>query len=646
MTTIDKRIEDISLILRDLLKVIKVVSMYPEDNPLPQSLKRSFAEKLEAIVDDHGEMSVQILERSMIHAGEKVFRATSKEENLAGLFYESGITEITFKAGLGVLEIYKLLHVVRVYLNGPDKSQDLAAMIWEAGIAGFDLKTLEDVALSEYDDSFSIHEYSSRDPLAGNQSLFGTEGSGNYESIFTRDEDSGKWESGELDISGDVDSGGDRPSQGIPVGMPASIADIYRGASPKDSGRIQYNELQETSSNQAVAELANELGSIPEGKSTPLPNSTLILNDEFKLSEEEEEMIRVMVEKDAEFEPFTSTKELLKEMLLQEIEYPGFSESVTICEKVVGEFIRLGRLAEAADVMKHIRSLETRIRKKNPRWADRLKEACVAAGARGRLENLASSLNDNSGVTPAELKKYLGNFGWEAYAGISGLVGQLKHQSHRDVVLGFLSEHGKNNVDLVARGIFDKNLDVVRNAMSILARVGDDKALKYLSRLTSHEEPEIRMQLVMLLRDCTNAETLSILRKLVTDSNPQIRRAAVNAIAIRRGPEAFEAITGVINDERFPTLEEEDQRALLNAFSVLGGEKALAYLSELITTYNHFRNRTLAILRSAAFEALTVNRSEKAERVLLRLAKSWRPDIRRQAAAAIEQYRENKYGDS
>ena len=39
-TKYHKRIKDVTLILRDLLKVIKVVSMYPEDNPLPQSLRR------------------------------------------------------------------------------------------------------------------------------------------------------------------------------------------------------------------------------------------------------------------------------------------------------------------------------------------------------------------------------------------------------------------------------------------------------------------------------------------------------------------------------------------------------------------------------------------------------------------------------
>ena len=48
------QLEDIRLILRDLLKVIKVVAMYPEDNPLPQSLKRTFSERLVDLVSDYG----------------------------------------------------------------------------------------------------------------------------------------------------------------------------------------------------------------------------------------------------------------------------------------------------------------------------------------------------------------------------------------------------------------------------------------------------------------------------------------------------------------------------------------------------------------------------------------------------------------
>ena len=133
---------------------------------------------------------------------------------------------------------------------------------------------------------------------------------------------------------------------------------------------------------------------------------------------------------------------------------------------------------------------------------------------------------------------------------------------------------------------------------------------------------------------------------MVSDSNPQIRRAAVTSIVSKRGRAAFEVVTDVINDEKFPRLEEDDQLALLRAFSVLGGDRAVSFLSELILTYNHFRNRTLTFLRSAAFEALIVNRSDKVEQLLTRLAKSWRPDIKKQALSAIQRRRETLFGDA
>ncbi|UCG60410.1 MAG: HEAT repeat domain-containing protein [Candidatus Zixiibacteriota bacterium] len=669
MTATDRKIKDISLILKDLLKVIKVVSMYPADNPLPQSLRRSFSEKLEAIVDDYGDITIQVQAQCLIYDGQTVFQNNSKEDNLAGIFYEAGITEFAFKSGLDVLEIYKLLDVIKTYMNSPDKSQDLAAYIWEAGITGFALKTLEDIALSEYDSNFNIQEYIASDGASQDvQGVFHTGVSDGYQSIFTSEADSGKWEQADFRESGsqsleDPDEGyvslGDSPdddvsSPGDP-GWRAVVSGPRRATSAggpagqrvteKGTNGLQYAELDDSTPDQPGAQILSEFLSDSPRDAKPIPDATLILNDEFKLSEEEEEVIRVIIEEDASFEPYQSTISLLQEMLLQETELPGFSETITICEKVMGEFIRLARLAEASSLLEHLKKLEGRVRKEKPMWADRLKEAHIAAGSRGRFEALAQALNDNADINPAELQRYLGNFGWEALSGVTELVGQLEHRQHRNTVLAFLSQRGKDNLDLIARGVHDRNLEVVRNAMSILAEVASDKALNYLAQLAKHTDADIRRQLVLLLRDCPNERAIPILQQIVGDSDPQIRRGAVNSIVSRRGPAAFEAITNVINDEKFPSLDEEDQRALLNAFSILGGDRALKYLCELITTYNHFHNRTLSFLRSAAFEALVVSRSEKTDLLLHRFSKSWRPDIKRQALAAIRQRAEMRSGD-
>ena len=129
-----EQLTEISYILRDMLKVIKVVSMYPEDNPLPHSMRRSFAEKLVDIVEVYGEIKIHVNKDSLLWNDEVAFEDRSGEENLAGIFFDTGITNFTFQTGVDVEDIYKLLDVLKEYLNTPNKSQDLVAMIWEREI--------------------------------------------------------------------------------------------------------------------------------------------------------------------------------------------------------------------------------------------------------------------------------------------------------------------------------------------------------------------------------------------------------------------------------------------------------------------------------------------------------------------------------
>ena len=49
-----KRMAEIKAIFKDFLKVIKVVSLYPEGNPLPQSMRRNFSERLAQHIEDYG----------------------------------------------------------------------------------------------------------------------------------------------------------------------------------------------------------------------------------------------------------------------------------------------------------------------------------------------------------------------------------------------------------------------------------------------------------------------------------------------------------------------------------------------------------------------------------------------------------------
>jgi len=634
----ERRLRDIGLILRDLLKVIKVVAMYPEGNPLPQSLRRSFSEKLVSLLDEHGDIVLQINRTTLVCDNQTVFTDGSKEESLAALFFEVGITELVFKQGLDVPEMYRFLEIIKQYQNCHDKSVDLANLLWEASLGRISFRTLEDIELSEYDGDFRVQEIlrAAHGEDSGGLPMVGDDAEG-YEAIFHLD-DSSRIELPEEDRTV-VRRSGEPSMQRRPAGTPFHA--VVPGEVPNsvfDDGAIDEVSFR-------TAEAAEAMGfdGLPPGKAV-VPDTALILNDEFKLSEEQEREIGGRLIEDAQFDMYESTVELLKEMLHQEAEMEAFFETVTICERIFNEFIRTAHLAEGGRLLDYFQALEDQLREKRPLWAERLRDARHAAGSRERLKFLAEALNGNPEISTADMRRFLDHFGWEALGGITDLLGELDHQIHRQALCDFLAVRGKDNLATVSKGIHDKRWYVVRNSITVLAQIGDRQALTYLRKAVTHEDARVRQELVKALQEAAHAEALDILMHLVRDRDAEVRKQAVEAIVARRGQAAFDVITNIMNDDSFLSLDRTEQEHLLTAYSVLGGEHAIEYLRKLIVRYNPFRDPVVAFFRKAAFHALAQNKSERCGRLLARLSSSWRPDVKRQATAALRQRREQLYG--
>ncbi|RME22463.1 MAG: HEAT repeat domain-containing protein [Candidatus Zixiibacteriota bacterium] len=184
----------------------------------------------------------------------------------------------------------------------------------------------------------------------------------------------------------------------------------------------------------------------------------------------------------------------------------------------------------------------------------------------------------------------------------------------------------------------------MRNAVSVLARVGGPRALNHLRRVVTHDDREVRLQLVTDLSESPDDNVLELLVIGARDRDPQIRRQAIRSIVARRGKPAFDAITAIIGDDGFTRLEPDDQEAVLVAYSILGGDQAVDYLVRLAKRPTLFGGRMARFYHEVAFHALSQNRGEKAERVLLRMAAGWRPRLKRLAKQALQKRREVIYG--
>ncbi len=633
----NSKIRDITFILKDLLKVIKVVTLYPEDNPLPASLRRSFAEKLESLLEDYGAMSFNVDAETLIYENEIIYESKSIEDNLAAIFYDAGITQMTLCDGLFVDEIYRFLDVIKAYINSNDKSLDLLSLMWESSISQIKFRTLEDIALTDYDEGFNLQDFISAqnraDQIQGSQ--FAVDDSTDYQQIFLP-QDRDRIEEVTLDDNSDLFNTDKKENNDL---------SIFSSPAPFTGNALTAIKIDIDDEVFRTAEAASAMGlnDLPH-TSNAVPDTTMILNESFEISQEDEKTIQAILEKDADFDPYESTAKLLKELLHQENEMSMFYETVTICEKIMTEFISHGKLAESSIILSYINALEKKIRTQKPLWAERLKDASVTAGSSERLTVLSEALNNFEDINSIELKKYLSNFSWEALNNITDLLSTVIHQPHKECLVEYLAENGKNNIDFVGKGIYDKRSDVVCNAITILSQIGDKKSLSYLSKLADHRDEKVRLALVTSLKDSPSEKVLEILKRAAFDSSQKIRNQAIESIVSRNGKPAFDTITEIINDSTFIINEQSDQMALLKAYSKLGSEYAVEYLVRLIKRINVLNDSQITFFRYAAFEALVINKSDKCEQELLKLSRSIRPSIKKQAQETLQKRREYMYG--
>ncbi|MEW6014084.1 MAG: hypothetical protein AB1690_02055 [Candidatus Zixiibacteriota bacterium] len=92
----EELIQEISRILLDLTKIVRVVSVYPENNPIPTKLKESFSERFSDLIKDNQGLHFFIQQGEIRYGNQVVYKDSSAEDSLAAIFHNSGITEISF----------------------------------------------------------------------------------------------------------------------------------------------------------------------------------------------------------------------------------------------------------------------------------------------------------------------------------------------------------------------------------------------------------------------------------------------------------------------------------------------------------------------------------------------------------------------
>jgi len=576
---------DIKLLLRDLMKVIKVLAMYPPENPLPAKMRRSFGARFVEVVNELDGLAFAVFPDTITYGKEVVFTDKGTEEKLAGLFYDAGVSQIQFSGGLPAEELDKFLDLLKGYLNDRSLDRDLVSLLWQEQFGSIKYKTVEDLALGEYGTDMMIREmYPGLDAQAGGESQV------DFNQIILDDAQI-------IERSADSD---ETPADGE--------------AAAKPDPALQAGTIEE------------------------------LLSGSFLLAEEEKQEIARLIEENRNFDPYRTTTRVFLELLVLWEDLKPFSEAVAICEKLLDQFLAKGAFAVAADFVHSLKNRHAELGDGKPRHAERLEQFISRAGDFAHIQELTDIINRQETIDAGAVEMYLESLGWESLPHVTAMLGSLVSKNARFMVCDYLARRGGDHLNIIANGIRDKRWYVVRNTVMILGQIGGDQVLHYLATTASHPEHRVRVETMRALEKINSEKAIDLLTGFLADGDADLRVISLNYLAKIGGRRAFEAMRGTIQSDTFAGLPVDEQERYFVVYSRLGGSETTDYLASIIKSSGWFAGGRKIRLSLAALRALAYNKSEEAEKLILTYTRSRRQWLREAAMTALEQRRRIIYG--
>jgi len=147
-------LQSIAEILTILTKGIKTSLLYPAQNPIPREFKKSCWEKLQAYLETYEQLELDIYSDSFRDRQQIIYKAPSKEENIAGLLHRDGIRFVRFHSGLQKTEWEGFFDDILTVLRDDDKYEDLVNLFWQRDFVNIEYEAVDEFALSEIESNY------------------------------------------------------------------------------------------------------------------------------------------------------------------------------------------------------------------------------------------------------------------------------------------------------------------------------------------------------------------------------------------------------------------------------------------------------------------------------------------------------------
>jgi hypothetical protein len=224
-----------------------------------------------------------------------------------------------------------------------------------------------------------------------------------------------------------------------------------------------------------------------------------------------------------------------------------------------------------------------------------------------------------------EFLAFLGFFGKKSIPFLMQIMPFTERSDRLNALTHRIAQMARDDPAPVIVFLKDRDTNIVRTTINILGLIKAAGIAELLEPLLYHADREIRLAVVDAL---INAEQVEIVKKLITDTDVEVRIRALRMLSEHKYTEIYPVLLDRIKHDSFLTLDFAEQREIFDFLTANAGDDYVTIMQKLLMKRKWFGGKKYRIMRRLAALALNQINTEEALTILKTGAQKRNKDIR------------------
>jgi hypothetical protein len=316
------------------------------------------------------------------------------------------------------------------------------------------------------------------------------------------------------------------------------------------------------------------------------------------------------------------------------------AELISILENFIPYLLAGGDFKSVAYVLREIRVLLERAREVLPEHRDMLQGVPAKLSEADTLGQLLQSL-DEALVHPTEeeLSDLFRELKPEALEAILGWLPKLTNERVRGLLDGSAQRLAQAHPEVMTNALKTPDEVILLEALRLVSMTKLPPAVPALGALIVKGSSQVKRAAVEALAVIGTPGAMQQLERAIEDTDRDVRVAAVRAMAAQGYRGAFDAIEGAISGRTMKDADLTEKTVFFEAYGTLAGESGINTLQPMLQTKGFMRRKQDSQTRACAAMALGKIGTEAAKKALKEAASDKDPLVRNAVTKALREMR-------